>query len=193
MDLQPDLFGESEAREAEAARWRQPATCPCCGTQEPSGWMLRNNHGITPGEEAVGGFPSGQHPIYGRQCVAQVLVANHIYYDVTNGRDEELERDINRGRALGLDVESIIGKAEAAKAADRAAEADHQQRDEAITQIRKSRDAAFPQQGATTAHQQGLAGQAAIQDEAVKQPGGTIPLVAASPITEPTQDAFLDL
>lgn len=192
MALQPDLFGESEAREAEASLWRQPATCPCCGTQEPSGWMLRNNHGIAPGEEAVGGSPAGQHPLYGDQCVAQVLVTGHIYYDVTNGRDEELERDINRGRELGLDVESIISKAEAAKA-DRGPEADHQQHDEAITRVRKSRDAAFPQQGAATGRQHGSGDQAVtVQDEAVKQLGRTIALGGSS-TTEPIQDALLDL
>lgn len=109
--VQPDLFGEHDAREERARLWQQPHTCPACGQHEPNGFLLRNNHGIDPGEEAVGGYPAGQHPIYRGQCVAQSLVTNHITYSVKTGNDEQLERDVARGRELGLDVDAIIAAA----------------------------------------------------------------------------------
>ena len=111
--VQPDLFGEHDAREAEAQRWREPATCPACGTREPNGFLLNNNHGIQPGEQAVGGYPAGQHPIYDGMCVSQILRRNHIIHAVRTGDDEALERAAERGRERGLDVDAIIAEAEA--------------------------------------------------------------------------------
>lgn len=120
--VQPDLFGdldraeeetrEAEARAAERTRlFQQPATCPSCGTHEPSGYLLRNNHGVEPGTEGVCGFPRGAHPIYGAMCTAQYLVTNHITYYARRDEPEALAERQERGRALGLDVEAITERA----------------------------------------------------------------------------------
>lgn len=109
--VQPDLFGEYDQAQEQAARWRQPATCPSCGTQEASGYDLRLNHGGEPGAEGICGFPAGQHPIYGALCVAQSLVSSHIAYAVKTGDAEKLAERMERGRSLGLDVEQIAAEA----------------------------------------------------------------------------------
>lgn len=96
---------EKAARDAERAFYDSPQQCPCCGSREPNGWLLRNNHGINP-DGTLCGFPIGEHPNYQAQCIAQSLVSNHIRHDLTHGLDPA--RDIARGRALGLDVEKII-------------------------------------------------------------------------------------
>ena len=104
---QPDLFGESDAREAMAVEWAKPATCPACGTTERNGHILRLNHGAEPGKPGICGFPAGKHPNYGAMCVAQSLVSSHIWGDAKHGRPA-LDRSIIRGRELGLDVEAIV-------------------------------------------------------------------------------------
>lgn len=53
--VQDDLFAEAD---------RQPQTCPHCGTVEPNGFLLRNNHWPDPNKAL---------------CVAQLLVINHIW------------------------------------------------------------------------------------------------------------------
>lgn len=111
-EVQLDLFGEVEAQEAQRKAaddlHSQPATCPCCGTTERNGWLLRNNHGVDPETGGIGGYPVREHPIYGAQCVAQSLVSSHITYYVREGKEDALEREVIRGRELGLDVEAII-------------------------------------------------------------------------------------
>ena len=52
MSIQPDLFGDYDRAQEQAQRWRQPATCPACGTQEPSGYLLRQNHGAVRAPDA---------------------------------------------------------------------------------------------------------------------------------------------
>ncbi|MGC1209573.1 MAG: hypothetical protein WA880_16630 [Ornithinimicrobium sp.] len=110
--VQPDLFGEYDQAQEQEARLRQPATCPSCGTEEPNGWLLTNNHGYDIDTEGISGFPAGQHPIYGAMCVAQSLVSSHIVYAVRNGDTEQLAERKERGRELGLDVEQITREAE---------------------------------------------------------------------------------
>lgn len=117
MTLQPDLFGELEAEEAAAANRErnrnQPYTCPACGTTEPNSFLLRNNHGYRVDEDtgtihSPGGYLLGQHGIYGRKCLAQHLVRNHITFFTQNPNNEnQLERAKTRGRELGLDVDAI--------------------------------------------------------------------------------------
>ena len=109
-EVQLDLFGEVEAQEAQRKAaddlHSQPATCPCCGTTERNGWLLRNNHGVDPETGGIGGYPVREHPIYGAQCVAQSLVSSHITYYVREGKEDALEREVIRGRELGLDVDT---------------------------------------------------------------------------------------
>lgn len=109
--VQPDLFGDLDRAEAERALWAEPATCPSCGTTEPNGWMLNNNHGYRPGETGICGWPAGEHPIFGTRCVAQHLVTNHITYYVRHPDPARLAERMERGRALGLDVDAIIAAA----------------------------------------------------------------------------------
>lgn len=122
--VQPDLFGDldreeeqaqhAQAQAAERTRlFQQPATCPSCGTHEPSGYLLRNNHGVEPGTEGVCGFPPGRHPIFGAMCTAQHLVTNHITYCARREDPEALAERQQRGRELGLDVEAITRRARA--------------------------------------------------------------------------------
>lgn len=116
--VQPDLFGDYDREEAEKIRaakeadrrhraWQAPQTCPSCGTEEPSGYLLRNNHGYDPEHFRICGYPQGEHPNYGNKCIAQDLVTNHITYDARKGHTDALERSMTRGRELGLDVEAI--------------------------------------------------------------------------------------
>lgn len=117
---QPDLFGELDAeadnaaarvqaRDAAERLWSQPATCPCCGTTEPNGYLLRNNHGAEPGKDGIFGFPAGEHPNYGPYCLAQSLVAGHIWIDAQGNRPT-LADSMTRGRELNLDVEAIAAQ-----------------------------------------------------------------------------------
>ena len=39
-NIQPDLFGDYDRAQERAARWREAARCPSCGTDEPSGYLL---------------------------------------------------------------------------------------------------------------------------------------------------------
>ncbi len=105
--IQPDLFGDYDRAQAEAARWRQPATCPACGTEEPDGYALWRNHGAEPGQPGICGSPAGEHPIYGAECVAQDLVRSHITYAARTEQADLLAERMERGRTLGLDVEAI--------------------------------------------------------------------------------------
>lgn len=111
--VQPDLFGDYDRQQEASARRRQPATCPCCGTREPNGYLLLQNHGIDVDDLGIGGFPPGQHPIYGGACVAQHLVRNHIIHAAQTGAVAQLKERMRRGRDLGLDVDSIIHEAHA--------------------------------------------------------------------------------
>ncbi|MGC0144441.1 hypothetical protein [Pseudactinotalea sp. Z1732] len=105
--VQPDLFGEYDRREQERKTQRQPAECPSCGTTEPNGYLLSINHGYDPISLRIGGFPQGEHPIYGDKCLAQTLVTSHITYQARNGDTQALALAMDRGRELGLDVEAI--------------------------------------------------------------------------------------
>jgi len=110
--IQPDLFGDYDAAQERAALWQRPATCPSCETTEPSGYLLSNNHGYDPETMQISGWPRFQHPNYGAMCTAQFLTRNHIIYaarhaSADSGRDE-LDREMARGRALGLDVDAIL-------------------------------------------------------------------------------------
>ena len=105
-NIQPDLFGDYDRAQEQAQRWRQPATCPACGTQEPS-YLLRQNHGADPDQPGICGFPPGEHPNYAAMCIAQYLVRNHIIHATRTGNAEQLTRDKTRGRQLGLDVDAI--------------------------------------------------------------------------------------
>ncbi|MFG3340557.1 hypothetical protein [Glycomyces sp. NPDC048151] len=107
--VQPDLFGEWEARQERDRAAALPATCPCCGTEEPNSYLLLINHGIEE-DGTVYGAPRGEHPIFEDRCAAQDLTRNHIWYAVTHGLDE-LARDVARGRELGLDTDAIIAEA----------------------------------------------------------------------------------
>lgn len=46
-----------------------PHICPMCGGVEPHWALLQNNHGVNNGR--IGGYPPGEHPIYGAYCLAQ--------------------------------------------------------------------------------------------------------------------------
>lgn len=111
--VQPDLFGEYDAQQKRQQLSRQPATCPRCGETEPNEYLLEINHGAVPGEDTIHGAARGEHLIYGDYCTAQFLVSNHIHGAVVRGADEELARDVQRGRALGLDTDAIIAQARA--------------------------------------------------------------------------------
>lgn len=111
--LQLDLFedpGELPAPEPQAERWEtSPQPCPICGYQETSGWMVRINHGVGP--DGYAQWPDGEHPNYGTQCLAQNLVTGHLRR--TAGTDDpHLSAYIERGRALGLDVDQILADAQ---------------------------------------------------------------------------------
>jgi hypothetical protein len=109
---QPSLFEDIDRERRENNPYHRPATCPACGTREPNGYLLSNNHGIEPdGHGGVGNFPVGEHPIYGAMCTAQYLVSNHITYAAKHGEAERLARRQQRGRELGLDVEAITARA----------------------------------------------------------------------------------
>lgn len=111
-----------EARQAAADRkamWSQPVACPSCGTVEPSGYQLQSNHGYSPEDLGlIYGFPAGQHPAYGRLCIAQYLVRNHIRYGVRHPEEDRAWFDARcaRGRELGLDVDAIVAEAMEARA-----------------------------------------------------------------------------
>ncbi|MEZ5087738.1 MAG: hypothetical protein R2722_16350 [Tessaracoccus sp.] len=107
-NIQPDLFGDYDRAQERAARWREAARCPSCGTDEPSGYLLSQNHGYEPGEPGISGFPFGGHPIYGAECVAQHLVRNHIIYAIRKGSTDMLVERCERGRSLRLDVDAIV-------------------------------------------------------------------------------------
>ena len=104
--VQPDLFGDYDRRERSRQWGAEPATCPACGAQEPSGFLLRNNHGVDE-DGTICGWPLGEHPIYGARCVAQDLTVNHIIFGIRHD-GAGLERDLERGRELGLDVDAIV-------------------------------------------------------------------------------------
>lgn len=108
--VQPDLFGEWDARQARDRIAAQPATCPCCGTTEPNVHLLYQNHGVED-DGIVHGYPQGEHPIYRDRCVAQDLVSNHITFAVRRSDDDNLARSVARGRELGLDTDAIIAQA----------------------------------------------------------------------------------
>lgn len=111
--VQPDLFGEYDADQERQRVWSLPATCPSCGTTEPNGHRLRDNHGYDPVTGLISGFPLGQHPNYGSMCLAQHLVRNHITYYVADGNAVALEERCRRGQELQLDVDQIIRDAQA--------------------------------------------------------------------------------
>lgn len=102
------------ASDAAAQPWRMPATCPSCGATEPSGHQLSTDHGYDPTTLTISGYPQGQHPIYGRRCVAQHHAVSHILYCVLALRRGEggdtrqlLARCITRAQDLGLDGQQI--------------------------------------------------------------------------------------
>lgn len=124
MQLELDLFGNAAEKEAlsaaekarhaaDQAAWDNPATCPSCGREEPSGFLLSLNHGYNPVTLRIAHFPQFEHPIYGRHCTAQVLTINHITYAVLHDSPEDLQRYVDRGRQVGLDVEEIVAEARA--------------------------------------------------------------------------------
>lgn len=117
VPVQPDLFGEYDAQRERDRLSLLPATCPRCGTTESNGHLLYLNHGAEPGEDTIHGAARGEHAIFGDYCEAQYLTSNQIHGDVLHGRDDELARDVERGRALSLDTDAII--AEARQEADR--------------------------------------------------------------------------
>lgn len=104
------LFEDPEEPPApgpSAERWEtSPQSCPICGHQESSGWLVRINHGV-----GADGWPDGVHPIYGSQCLAQNLVTGHLRR--TAGTDDpQISEYMARGRALGLDVDAIMAEAQ---------------------------------------------------------------------------------
>jgi hypothetical protein len=107
---QPDLFGEWDAqqeREAEQQRLReqemQPQSCPYCGREEPSGWLLNVNHNV--------GWETGKANAGWDKCLAQMLRSNHLIAAVRQGRDRTpyIERVIE----VKVDPEPVIKQAEA--------------------------------------------------------------------------------
>jgi hypothetical protein len=112
--VQSDLFGELDRAEERSALWAKPATCPSCGATEPNAWLLQTNHGYRPDEAGISGFPLGEHPIYSDMCTAQFLVRNHIVYHVHHPEAKGLAERMERGRALGLDVDTIVAAAQLA-------------------------------------------------------------------------------
>jgi hypothetical protein len=61
---QPSLFDSPPSPHAEDESVR---ICSCCGAEEVSGWLLRNNHG--PADYRAGGV-----------CMAMNLTRNHVVY-----------------------------------------------------------------------------------------------------------------
>lgn len=117
MTIQPDLFGEHDAAQERSELWKQPCTCPRCGEHCTNRWILRNNHAIDPDTDTIGGYPRGQHPIYGAMCLAQSLAEAHLIADLRYGNPaiaQPRPRNIKRARQLGLDVDTIIATAIAA-------------------------------------------------------------------------------
>jgi hypothetical protein len=108
---QPDLFGDWDREQERREIWNQPHTCSRCGTREPNGMLLQNNHGIDPETDLVFGFPRGEHTIYGDMCVAQYLTRNHLIWAVRQGIDRTPY--IARVVELGVDPDPIIKQAEA--------------------------------------------------------------------------------
>ena len=86
MTQQYDLFGDTEAAEARrAARlaWdANPQTCPACGRTEPSGYLLRNNHGFDQDGRGPSIAPDGS------ECIAMYLTRNHVLWAASRGRDD---------------------------------------------------------------------------------------------------------
>lgn len=109
--VQPDLFGEYNAQQERDRLAQQPATCPRCGTTEPNGHLLYQNHGAKPGEDTIHGAARGEHLTYRDYCTAQFLAANNIHFDVVHNLDDNLARSVARGRTLGLDTDAIITQA----------------------------------------------------------------------------------
>ena len=83
MTVQYDLFGQTEAAEARAERDRQPQMCDLCGKTEPTGWLLRNNHGTR---------------LDASECWAMYLTRNHVLWSAKHGNSEHLDRDLARAR-----------------------------------------------------------------------------------------------
>ena len=104
---------DARARELAAEmEWQtSPQRCPICGYEESSGWLVRINHGVGP--DGYAQWPGGTHPNYGAQCLAQNLITGHLRRTAGTG-DPHLDSYIERGRALGLDVEQILADAQRA-------------------------------------------------------------------------------
>lgn len=105
------LFDASDTTDVtDEHRWEnEPQTCPICGYQEASGWLVRINHGVGP--DGYSQWPDGMHPNYGTQCLAQNLITGHLRR--TAGTDApHIDAYIERGRALGLDVDQVLADAQ---------------------------------------------------------------------------------
>jgi hypothetical protein len=103
VSIQPDLFGDYDRDQEQAQRWRQPATCPACGTQEPSGYLLRQNHGADPDQPGICGFPPGGTPPTTPLCASLSTSSGTTSSTPPRNRQrEQLTRDKTRGRQLGL-------------------------------------------------------------------------------------------
>ena len=110
MSEQPDLFGEFDAakerevgRQAASAHAWTPHRCPSCGTVEPNSFALRLNHGYECCEPGMSGFPFGEHPNYGADCIAQSLTRSHVFVGRRDGWPD-LDRYLARAAELGLSL-----------------------------------------------------------------------------------------
>ena len=116
---QLDLFATEAAPEPVG-----PFICPWCGAEEPLAFLLMQNHWVGPREPGEYDWPAE----HGR-CIAQDLTRNHVAYDVrmiqtagTWSRSccgvhrtyeeecarERLARDVERARAVGVDVSDLL-------------------------------------------------------------------------------------
>jgi hypothetical protein len=97
-------------------------TCPWCGTEEASEWLLTNNHWVRPAGD-VGYDWCGSN----QQCIAQSLTGNHVRYYARALRDRNpraapsrkttfdeaatracLEQAVARARSLNVDTDAIL-------------------------------------------------------------------------------------
>ena len=109
--VQLDLFDGVEEQPVTGGLRDQPAKCPCCHTIEHTRDGVLVNHGVDIDAHQIGGWPIGQHPVYGKKCVAQNLAQNHLMYAILN--DQDTAAPIARCHQLRISPDAIIVKAQA--------------------------------------------------------------------------------
>ena len=99
--------------------------CPYCGLEEPTSWLLANNHWVDVNREFEDPGSTFYWPRANGICIAQQLVRNQVGWSFKRlaevegkpagkARDKELaqvratlESDVVRAREVGIDVEAV--------------------------------------------------------------------------------------